>query len=412
MSQVQKIVSENNNILGIRHLEHGEFQQAIACLELAVEELGAEAYLELPIVLFNLGNAYAAAGQFAQAIERYLQSLIYAPQYELTRKHLVACIDPCISSANAEAPNIAELLMKFKDHMGWSDVLENASSTKEFLHLFNAARLCGADSILLDISAGFGRNKDFFAHAQYVAIDLEVAADWDFSNLDLVGNSLNLPIKDNSVDVIINSSSLEHYDNPFAAFHQFARILKPGGSLYLDVPFSYLEHQIPHDYFRYSRYGLASLCKKNGLDVINIQPDCGAALNAVRMLTETLTSMAAVMDENLEQYKIYTEAIDFLGNKLKPVLQSIDIQQCKNGVGDDIRNCSQYPVRYNLVARKPGTLALAKHYAHRAELLMDIAECPNCHRSGLDWQADHCSCPACSKRYSRNKNGIPNLIIE
>lgn len=49
----------------------------------------------------------------------------------------------------------------------------------------------------------------------------------------LVGDCENLPFKDNSFDVVINSQSFHHYPNPQDFFNSVARVLKPGGRLIL-----------------------------------------------------------------------------------------------------------------------------------------------------------------------------------
>jgi SAM-dependent methyltransferase len=399
-----------NNTLGLQCLEHGLFREAIGWFGKILDEFD-QLGISDPVTLFNLGIAHQGSGQFAQAIEFYLRSLVIAPQYDLTRTNLSACIEPCLAAVSEHnEPNIARLLLEFKDKMGWPDVVHNPSSTKQFLHFMKAAYLCKADSIVLDISAGFCRNKPFFEHAQYVSLDLEVATDpgFDFSELDLVGDALNLPIKDNSIDLIISSSSLEHYNNPFKAFHGFSRILKPGGHLYLDVPFTHVEHQIPHDYFRFSRYGLNHLCKEYGLIVESIVPDSTLMGSGYRMFKEALeVHIQAELDENT--LKTMREALNYLDQVIKPIIPAMEIRSIRNGV-ENIQNCTQYPVRYNLIARKPGALNEPEHFANRAELLKDIAECPSCHKSALDWQPTQCSCHSCGQVYARNDNSIPMLI--
>ena len=187
-------------------------------------------------------------------------------------------------------------------------------------------------------------------------------------------------------------------------------MLKPGGSLYLDAPFNYVEHQIPHDYFRYTRYGLNHLCKEYGLDVAHLEPDCAGPITALRMMIDGLNGVISHTDENSEDYKIFADTLEHLKTTIQPMLYERDFIYQRQGVGDDIPNCSQYPVRYNLIATKPGKLKQPRHFASRAELLQDIAECPACHRSGLDWQAEQCGCPKCGASYKRNASGIPELF--
>ena len=142
------------NASGLQCMGQGQFQEAILWFKQALDDNKAVNGRDHPIVLFNLGNCYAASGQFALAIEFYLLSIVQAPQYELTRNSLNACLEPCLAEAtDANEPNIARLLAEFRDNMEWKDVLENPSSTKEFLHFWQATRLCKPDTIVLDNSA-------------------------------------------------------------------------------------------------------------------------------------------------------------------------------------------------------------------------------------------------------------------
>jgi SAM-dependent methyltransferase len=50
-----------------------------------------------------------------------------------------------------------------------------------------------------------------------------------------------------------------------------ARTLKPGGRLLVAAPHEWEVHQAPHDYFRFTRYGLEYLLDGAGLEVIEIR---------------------------------------------------------------------------------------------------------------------------------------------
>jgi hypothetical protein len=51
--------------------------------------------------------------------------------------------------------------------------------------------------------------------------------------------------------------------------------LVPGGLLLVAAPHEWEVHQPPHDYFRYTRYGLRYLLEKAGFEVCDLRPAGG-----------------------------------------------------------------------------------------------------------------------------------------
>ncbi len=76
---------------------------------------------------------------------------------------------------------------------------------------------------------------------------------------DIVGDVHDLPLENNSVDAIICIALLEHVEEPQKAVKEMYRVLKPGGYLYIYVPFLYYYHPMPGyygDFYRFTIDGL------------------------------------------------------------------------------------------------------------------------------------------------------------
>lgn len=54
--------------------------------------------------------------------------------------------------------------------------------------------------------------------------------------VNLVANGDDLPLKDNSVDYVINSHVVEHFFDPVKAIKEWLRVVKPGGYVFMIVP--------------------------------------------------------------------------------------------------------------------------------------------------------------------------------
>jgi SAM-dependent methyltransferase len=118
----------------------------------------------------------------------------------------------------------------------------------------------------LDVGAGgFSRYEKFFNSSEYVKMD--IGAD---DNLDVVGSADNIPLDDNSFDSVVSTQVFEHLRDPFKAATEIARVLKTGGVCLLTVPQWNELHEEPHDYYRYTKFGISEIFEKRGFETIVI----------------------------------------------------------------------------------------------------------------------------------------------
>ena len=129
---------------------------------------------------------------------------------------------------------------------------------------------------VLDAGAGEGQYAHHFARQRYCGVDLAVGdAAWDYGRLDAVADLAALPFRDGAFDAALHIVTMEHLREPGCALAEIARTLAPGAILLVAAPHEWEVHQAPHDYFRYTRYGLAYLLEKSGYEILEMRPAGG-----------------------------------------------------------------------------------------------------------------------------------------
>jgi len=130
--------------------------------------------------------------------------------------------------------------------------------------------------VIYDLGCGEAPYREYFL--QYA--DEYIGVDWSESyhdtKADIVAD-LNqpLPISSQVADTVISLSVLEHLNEPQVMLSETIRILRPGGTLILQVPWQWWVHEAPYDFYRYSPYGLKYLLEKAGFTEIEVSPQGG-----------------------------------------------------------------------------------------------------------------------------------------
>jgi SAM-dependent methyltransferase len=179
-------------------------------------------------------------------------------------------------------------------------VMHFEAAIEEAVAGFGASLAPGAR--LLDAGAGEGNYKGHFAAQRYCGLDLGIGDEaWNYGRLDVVGDLSMLPFRNATFDACLNVVTLEHVREPARVIAELARALVPGGRLLLIAPHEWEEHQQPHDYYRYTRYGLAYLLGQAGLADISVAPVGGffrllarRMLNGLQFFPGPLVFLAAI----------------------------------------------------------------------------------------------------------------------
>jgi SAM-dependent methyltransferase len=129
----------------------------------------------------------------------------------------------------------------------------------EFLSKEYAAIPQGAD--VLSIGAGGEIDQLLQEFAKRIGFRV-VSFDIDESRgPDIIGDICSYNFDRTQFDVVVMSEVLEHLHSPHLGLKNIHGILKKGGTLILSTPFILPMHDRPHDYFRFTRYGLEFLLK-------------------------------------------------------------------------------------------------------------------------------------------------------
>lgn len=160
-----------------------------------------------------------------------------------------------------------------------------------------AAATLPVGSRVADVGAGAAPYGELFAHTKYTTVDWANSLHTGSRPLDIVAPADDIPVPDGSFDAVICTQVLEHVPAPCKVLSEFARILVDGGRLYLTAPMVWEEHEMPYDYYRYTRSGLEFLAEQAGFERIAVvgRTDCFTTLG--QLIASARWSLGDATDE-------------------------------------------------------------------------------------------------------------------
>lgn len=159
----------------------------------------------------------------------------------------------------------------------------SAKLTRVTLDRFIAAH--GSTGRTLDLGA---QNGPYAAHfPRRVAVDLQPS-----THIHARADAHALPFTEASFEVVLCTEVLEHLPEPQRAIDEMFRVLIPGGRLLLTTRFLFPIHDAPHDYFRFTKYGLRYLLRR--FEDVHIEEETDA-VGALAVLIQRLGMQAQTL---------------------------------------------------------------------------------------------------------------------
>lgn len=136
---------------------------------------------------------------------------------------------------------------------------------------------------VLDVGCGRKPHAPFVPATRYTGLNIDSPVTRELAAADIFYGGGRLPFADASFDAVLCSQVLEHVFMPEDFLREVHRVLRPGGRLLLATPFVWDEHEQPHDFGRYSSFGLRALLERADF-VVEAQRKTAGGVRAVAQL--------------------------------------------------------------------------------------------------------------------------------
>ena len=147
----------------------------------------------------------------------------------------------------------------------WPSTLDSYGNVRLILGAIRRA-LGNFEGEVLDIGCGRMPYKNLILSGlsratRYIGLDLPNAT---MPPAPMVWDGRVIPLPDCSMDSAMLTEVLEHCPDAEAVLREVHRVLRPGGFLFVTVPFIWPIHNVPYDEFRYTPFSLLRILKGAG----------------------------------------------------------------------------------------------------------------------------------------------------
>lgn len=179
---------------------------------------------------------------------------------------------------------------------------------------------------LLDIGCGTKPYEPYLTVEEYVGVEIDTERSRTTSKADVFYDGHRLPFGDREFDSVLANEVFEHVFNPSEFLTEINRVLKPSGAFLLTVPFVWDEHEQPHDFARYTSFGLRHLLEQHGFEVIAHRKSVSDARVIFQLINEFIYKKTYVTNVVLRQFLniIFISPWTLVGIVVSSILPSND----------------------------------------------------------------------------------------
>jgi SAM-dependent methyltransferase len=126
---------------------------------------------------------------------------------------------------------------------------------------------------ILDFGCGSKPYERFFTNkTEYIGVDIENKGfEYEQNVVDVFYDGKVIPFENDTFDHVFSTEVFEHVFELEPSLKEINRVVKNNGYLLITLPFFWEEHAEPHDYCRYTSFGIKYLLKKHGFKIISDQ---------------------------------------------------------------------------------------------------------------------------------------------
>jgi SAM-dependent methyltransferase len=124
---------------------------------------------------------------------------------------------------------------------------------------------------VLDVGCGNKPYMSLYRAEAYVGLEIDSPENRAKKSADHYYDGERFPFEPQSFDSVVSNQVFEHVKDPDLFLSEISRVLRADGLVLITAPFVWDEHEQPHDYTRYSSFGMKSILNRHGFEVLELR---------------------------------------------------------------------------------------------------------------------------------------------